>query len=109
LTENPFTDYNTSTNFEWEVAAMSNLRLDPVRGLPCIDSGSPAILDLDGSPSDMGVYGGLTPFIDSGAPHFPFVSGLTVPGYHCWRPIAHFEHWYHWAGVLNHGTVRNLK
>lgn len=77
LTLDPFVNYDEGDNY---VPGTSDLHLDPVNGVPCIDTGSPAILDLDGSVSDLGLYGGLTPFIDTGAPNFPFVSGLVLPG-----------------------------
>lgn len=76
LAESPFVAYNQST---WDYEQF-DLHLDPVSGLPCIDSGQPALQDLDGSPCDRGVYGGLRPFIENGAPNFPYVSSLTVPG-----------------------------
>ncbi|MBK8129621.1 MAG: hypothetical protein IPK53_12225 [bacterium] len=74
IASNPFLNYNASNNYEYGV---SNLHL--VAGSPCINSGDPVQLDFDGSRSDMGIYGGQTPFIDSGAPNYPFVQSLTVP------------------------------
>jgi hypothetical protein len=74
LTSTPFLYYNLVDNY---VYGTSNLHLG--NGCPCIDAGSPAILDLDGSRSDLGIYGGQTPFIDSGAPNYPYVQSLTVP------------------------------
>jgi hypothetical protein len=78
LTVNPFVTYVEADNF---VYGTSNLHLHPVNGAPCIDAGQPAQTDvLDGSPCDLGIYGSRHPFIDSGAPNYPFVVSLTVPG-----------------------------
>jgi len=76
LTANPFVDYDPAA--DWDDA--DDLRLDPTLGAPCVDSGQPALLDLDGSRSDMGLYGGPRPFVDGGVPSFPFVLTLDVPG-----------------------------
>lgn len=77
LTSNPFVDYNVSNNYQFGV---SDLHLAAgANGDPCRDTGDPNLLDLDGTRSDMGIYGGPTFFIDSGAPFYPFVSSLTVP------------------------------
>ena len=74
LTESPFVNqdvypasYSDST---------SNLQLRP--GSPLIDAGNPFILDLDGSRSDIGVYGGSKPFIPRGLPDYPFVVDMLV-------------------------------
>jgi hypothetical protein len=76
LTQNPFVNYDVNQNYQWGI---TDLHLDPVNGLPCIDAGVPAILDLDGSQSDLGIYGGQSPFLDTGAPNYPYVQSLTVP------------------------------
>lgn len=76
LIADPFVNFVEADNYVFD---SSDLHLDPANGVVCIDAGAPAILDLDGSPSDLGIYGGLTPFIDSGAPNFPFTTSLTVP------------------------------
>lgn len=76
LTVNPFVNFVEADNYIFD---SSDLHLDLANGAVCIDAGVPAILDLDGSPSDLGIYGGLTPYIDSGAPNYPFTSSMTVP------------------------------
>ncbi len=78
LTANPFVNYNETNNYQYGV---SDLRLNttPGGGALCVDAGVPAILDLDGSRSDLGIYGGMNPFLDNGAPNYPFVEFLTVP------------------------------
>lgn len=73
----PFVNYDLSANFFFGV---SDLSLDEFGGANCIDAGSPAILDLDGSPSDLGIYGGPTPFVDNGVANYPYVVNMTVPG-----------------------------
>lgn len=78
LTANPFLGYSEAANYEFDA---SDLRLDPVNGASCIDSGSPALTDLlDGSPCDRGVHGARRPFVDGGTPSYPFVTSLVVPG-----------------------------
>ncbi|MBK6765190.1 MAG: hypothetical protein IPG71_02430 [bacterium] len=77
LANDPFVNYDETANYQFGV---SNLHLDPVNGVACINAGDPNVLDLDGSRSDLGIYGGQTPFVDSGAPNYPYVQSLTVPG-----------------------------
>jgi hypothetical protein len=76
LTQNPFVNSSPTNHY---VFGTSDLHLDPTNGLPCINAGDPNQHDLDGSRSDLGIYGGQSPFIDSGAPNYPFVSSFTVP------------------------------
>lgn len=73
LTGDPFVNYDETANF---IYGSSDLH---VTGSPCIDAGDPAILDLDNSRSDMGVYGGPTPHVDGGAPNYPFTIAFGVP------------------------------
>jgi hypothetical protein len=70
---NPFVNYDDALNFQHGI---SDLHL--TGGTPAIDAGHPLILDLDASPSDLGVYGGPIPIIDNGIPGFPFVLDLDV-------------------------------
>ncbi len=73
--QNPFVAYGTSYNH-----CTDDLHLDPVRGANLIDAGNPsAANDRDGSPRDIGIYGGPTPYTQSGAPDFPFVTQFFVP------------------------------
>jgi hypothetical protein len=77
LTSNPFVTYTTHAY----VFGTSNLHLNGTAGggAACVDAGVPSIHDLDGSTSDLGIYGGQTPYIDSGAPAYPYTGSLTVP------------------------------
>lgn len=72
LTTNPFVSYDSTAN--WSDA--SNLRM--AGGSPCIHTGHPSILNLDGSRSDMGIYGGPRPMVDRGVPSYPFPISLTI-------------------------------
>jgi hypothetical protein len=72
---NPFVGYNDSQ--DWQ-RCTSNVNLPSGSGL--INRGDPnAAPDRDGSRRDLGIYGGPTPFIDTGAPDFPFVTQYFVP------------------------------
>ncbi len=71
LPGNPFVNYVDSENF---IYGTSDLRVVPVS--PAYNGGHPDILDLDGSVSDLGIYGGPTPMVDTGAPAYPFA--ITV-------------------------------
>jgi len=74
LANDPFVNYDETANY---IYGNSDLHL--ANGSPCIDAGDPAILDLDGSRSDMGIYGGPTPHVDGGAPNYPFTIAFDVP------------------------------
>lgn len=72
---NPFVAYGAAYNH-----CTDDLHLDPVRGASLIDAGNPsAANDRDGSPRDIGLYGGPTPYTQTGAPDFPFVTQFFVP------------------------------
>ena len=44
------------------------------------DAGSPGSPDdLDGSPADIGIYGGQNPYVDGGIPDYPFAVQVKVP------------------------------
>ena len=75
LTTNPFVDYDESGIY---IPNTSDVHLDPDSGAVCIDAGNPGIQDLDETRSDLGVYGGPTPMIDSGAPAYPFTIELEL-------------------------------
>lgn len=45
----------------------------------CVDAGVLGQTDRDGSRADLGIYGGLYPYIKSGIPDFPFVTSLSIP------------------------------
>jgi hypothetical protein len=71
----PFTGYDESANY---VHCTSNFYLPVGSGL--INRGDPnAALDRDGTRRDIGLYGGPNPYVDSGAPDFPFVTQFFVP------------------------------
>lgn len=77
LTTNPFVDYDESGIYDQD---SSDVHLDPDSGAVCIDAGNPGILDLDETVSDLGVYGGPRPLIDTGAPAYPFaIELITTP------------------------------
>ncbi len=72
---NPFVNYVDSLNF---IYGTSDLHIIP--SSPAYNGGHPDILDLDGSISDLGIYGGPTPMVDSGAPAYPFaITVATTP------------------------------
>jgi hypothetical protein len=52
-----------------------------LQGSPAIDTGNPSAVynDLDGTRNDMGVYGGPTPYIDTGMPGLPSIFYLQGP------------------------------
>ena len=55
---------------DYHLAAGSNL----------IDAGNPGSPDdLDGSPADIGIYGGQHPYVDGGVPDYPFAVQVEVP------------------------------
>lgn len=75
LPGNPFVNYSDVLNFNY---GTSDLRIVPAS--PAYNGGHPDILDLDGSVSDLGIYGGSTPMVDTGAPAYPFaISVATTP------------------------------
>ncbi len=74
LSANPFESYNRTTNY---VLGVSDVH--PAAGSVLIDAGHPSMLDLNGTRSDVGMYGGLVPFVDGGVPAYPFVTSLSVP------------------------------
>jgi len=73
LPGDPFVNYDETANYIYGVSDLH------VTGSPCVDAGDPAVLDLDGSRSDMGIYGGPTPHVDGGAPNYPFTIAFDVP------------------------------
>jgi len=75
LPGNPFVNYSEAANF---IYGTSDLRIAPAS--PAFDGGHPDILDLDSSVSDLGIYGGPTPMVDTGAPAYPFaITVATTP------------------------------
>ncbi len=74
---NPFVTYDEALNY---VHGTSDLHLNGgTGGLALTNTGHPSILDIDGSRSDVGAYGGPRPLVDNGVPAYPFVTSLTVP------------------------------
>ena len=52
----------------------------PAGGSNLIDTGNPGSpYDLDGSPADIGCYGGQHPYVDDGIPDYPFAVQVEVP------------------------------
>ncbi|MBK6765262.1 MAG: hypothetical protein IPG71_02795 [bacterium] len=75
IPSNPFVTYDTALNY---VIGTTNLNL--IGGSNLIDAGNPGILDVNGSRSDVGVYGGPRPLIDNGVPNYPWaVNIVNVP------------------------------
>jgi hypothetical protein len=71
ITSSPFVNYSSPFGCE------DNVHLSQTSGL--IDAGDPnAPNDRDGSRRDPGIYGGPLPYVDSGAPDFPFVTNFFV-------------------------------
>ncbi len=75
IPSNPFVNYDVSLNY---VIGTTDLHL--IGGSNLIDGGNPGILDVNGSRSDVGVYGGPRPLIDNGVPNYPWaVNIVNVP------------------------------
>lgn len=75
IPSNPFVTYDTALNY---VVGTTDLHL--IGGSNLINAGNPGILDVDGSRSDVGVYGGPRPLIDNGVPNYPWaVNIVNVP------------------------------
>lgn len=73
----PFVTYDEALNY---VHGASDLHLNGgTGGLLLTNGGHPLILDVDGSRSDVGAYGGPRPLVDNGVPAYPFVTSLTMP------------------------------
>lgn len=72
IPSNPFTTYDTALNYQ---IGITNLNL--IGGSNLIDAGNPGILDVGGSRSDIGVYGGPRPLIDGGVPNYPWAVNVT--------------------------------
>ncbi|MBM3324246.1 MAG: hypothetical protein FJY66_01110 [Calditrichaeota bacterium] len=43
------------------------------------DAGNSTQFDLDGTRADIGIYGGMHPYVDGGVPDYPFVIDVDVP------------------------------
>jgi hypothetical protein len=62
--------YNDARGGDFHLAEASVLR----------DAGNPGSPDdLDGSPADIGIYGGQNPYVDGGVPDYPFAVQVKVP------------------------------
>lgn len=73
---NPFVNYVPASNY---VFGTTDLHLNGgAGGLLCTNTGYPTILDLDGSRSDVGLYGGPKPMVDLGLAAYPFALTLTI-------------------------------
>ncbi|MCC7430632.1 right-handed parallel beta-helix repeat-containing protein [bacterium] len=62
-----------STSFGW---GTTDLTLQP--SSPCINSGNALLTDVDGSASDMGIYGGISPFDKNFIVFLPKITSLGV-------------------------------
>lgn len=72
IAANPFVNYDPAANY---VIGTTDLHL--VGGSNLIDGGNPGLLDVDGSRSDVGVYGGPRPLIDNGVPNYPWAVNIV--------------------------------
>jgi hypothetical protein len=54
---------------DYHLSPSSNLR----------DAGDSTQFDLDSTRADIGIYGGMHPFVENGAPDYPFVLDVDVP------------------------------
>lgn len=73
----PFVTYDEALNYQH---GTSDLHLNGgTGGLALTNTGHPLILDVDGSRSNVGAYGGPRPLVDNGVPAYPFVTSLTLP------------------------------
>ena len=74
-------------NIQCSTTDFVNLSLDDPRssdyhlsgGSALQDAGNPAQFDLDSTRADIGVYGGMHPFVANGAPCYPYVLDVDVP------------------------------
>ncbi|MBI5058662.1 right-handed parallel beta-helix repeat-containing protein [candidate division KSB1 bacterium] len=74
--DNPFVTYSTGANYSYPG---TDLHLNALAGgLACTNTGYPSVLDLDGSRSDLGIYGGPKPFVVHGIAAYPFALTLTI-------------------------------
>ena len=76
------TNFNTTAaafvNWSSSNARTSNFHL--AEGSNLIDAGNPdSPTDRDGSPPDLGIFGGQHPYVEGGIPDYPFVVRLDVP------------------------------
>ncbi len=72
IPSNPFVNYDTALNY---VIGTTDLHL--IGGSNLINAGNPGILDVDASPSDIGIYGGPRPLIDLGVPNYPWAVNVV--------------------------------
>ncbi len=73
---NPFVNYAAGSNY---VIGTTDLHLTGTGGALLTDTGHPSIYDIDSSRSDLGIYGGPLPFVDNGAPPYPFTTSMSIP------------------------------
>jgi hypothetical protein len=73
ITANPFVNYNPANDFQ---EGISDFHL--VIGSPLIHAGNPGFVNLDGSRSDLGIYGGPKPLVDLGVPNYPWTINVSL-------------------------------
>jgi hypothetical protein len=74
---NILSDVNQLLHFIAGNPRESDYHLSPSSNLH--DAGNPAQYDLDSTRADIGIYGGLHPYVDGGVPDYPFVLDVDVP------------------------------
>jgi hypothetical protein len=72
ITGNPYVNFAGP----YYVIGTSDLHL--IVGSNLINAGHPSLLDIDGSRSDIGVYGGPKPLVDNGAPNYPWAVNIVL-------------------------------
>ena len=73
-TTDPFVNYDETANY---VFGTSDMHL--AAGSPLIDVGHPSLTDfLDGTRSDLGIYGGPRPLLDGGIPNYPWSVNIII-------------------------------
>lgn len=73
LASNPFVNYDPAGFY---VVGTSDVHL--AGGSVLINAGHPSLLDMDGSRSDCGVYGGPKPLVDNGVPFYPWAINVLL-------------------------------
>jgi len=72
ITGNPY------VNFAGPLYVIGTTDFHLVGGSNMINGGHPSLLDLDGSRSDIGIYGGPKPLVDNGVPNYPWAVNIVL-------------------------------
>lgn len=69
---------NPFVNFAGPFYVIGTSDLHLIGGSNLIDAGHPSLLDLNGSRSDIAVYGGPKPLVDNGVPNYPWAVNIVL-------------------------------